>query len=127
MQPGQLKHGYSPDAVKTAEFPGGSSPRGAGPTALRRPKKVKPGKLPRPGIHSDRVRAVLSAIDDAGALRIKEVSDRLLLPLQSTNALLQYLKRKALVQKTGDVLGAPFALTPFGRATLTEMEQRRAA
>ena len=62
-----------------------------------------------------------------GALRIKDVSDRLRLPHQSTNALMQYLKRKALVEKLGEQVGAPFGLTALGRETLAEMAQRRAA
>jgi Mn-dependent DtxR family transcriptional regulator len=60
-------------------------------------------------------------------MRIKDISDSLQLPPQSTNALVQYLKRKELVQKTDESLSAPYALTSFGRSTLAEMEQRRAA
>jgi hypothetical protein len=40
---------------------------------------------------------------------------------------MQYLKRKALVQKMGEHLGDPYALTSMGRVTLVEMAQRRAA
>jgi predicted transcriptional regulator len=60
-------------------------------------------------------------------MRIKVISDTLRLPPQSTNSLIQYLKRKDLVQKTNKSLGAPYTLTSLGRATLTEMGQRRAA
>jgi len=126
-QPGQLKHGYSPDAVKAPNPIGPASPRGAAFPPVRRPKKANAEKPPRQGLHSERVRAVLSVLADAEALRIKEVSDLLRWPLQSTNSVLQYLKRKALVEKRGDVLGAPFALTPLGRITLAQMTQRRAA
>jgi DNA-binding IclR family transcriptional regulator len=126
-EPGQMKSGYPKGAVE-AEEP--APPRRARPAvAPRRQKAPKPPrvKLPRLPVHSDRVQAVLSVLSSAGALRIKEVSDRLRLPHQSTNALMQYLKRKALVEKTEEQLGAPFALTAMGRATLAEIALRRAA
>jgi hypothetical protein len=44
---------------------------------------------------------VLSTILDSGALRIKDVTDVLRIPRGSMNALMQYLKRKHLVKKTG--------------------------
>src|SRR5208283_1843259 len=102
-QPGQMKFGYPKGAVE-AERP---APRPAGPAGVSRRQKAQkaPGvKLPRLPVHSDRVQAVLSVISSAGALRIKDVSDLLRLPPQSTNALMQYLKRKALVEKTGEQL-----------------------
>ena len=40
--------------------------------------------------------------------------------------LMQYLKRKALVQKTSQELGAPYSLTDEGLEILTEMERRDA-
>ncbi len=125
-QPGQMKFGY-PKGTVEAEGP---APRRAGPAGVSRRQKAQkaPGvKLPRLPVHSDRVQAVLSVISNAGGLRIKDVSDLLRLPSQSTNALMQYLKRKALVQRTGEHLGDPYALTAMGRVTLAEMAQRRAA
>ena len=71
--------------------------------------------------------AVLSVLSSAGALRSRMSADRLRLPHQSTNSLMQYLKRKALVEKLGEQVGAPFGLTALGRDTLAEMAQRRAA
>ena len=139
MQPGQMKFGYSKDAVEAAGQFGGSPPRRTRSSAVQKIKKVPTVKKaptvkeaptvkpPRPPVHSDRIQAVLSVISNAGPLRIKKVSDLLRLPPQSTNALMQYLKGKALVQKTGEHVGAPYVLTPAGRVTLAEMEQRRAA
>jgi predicted transcriptional regulator len=40
---------------------------------------------------------------------------------------MQYLKRKQMVEKTGQEPNAPYALTDEGRAVLTEMTRRRAA
>ncbi len=125
-QPGQMKSGYPKGAVE-AEVP---LPRRPEPAAVPRRQKAQKApavKLRRLPVHSDRVQAVLSVISSAGALHIKDVSDRLRLPPQTTNALMQYLKRKALVEKIGAHLGAPFALTAAGRDTLAEMAQRRAA
>jgi len=83
-------------------------------------RDAEPPHLP---VYSDRVRAFLSAIENAGALRIKDVSDTLRCPFQSTNALMQYLKRKGLVEKTDELFEAPYALTAMGRITLAEMVQ----
>jgi hypothetical protein len=46
---------------------------------------------------------------------------------RSMNALMQYLKRKQLVKKTGQELSAPYSLTEEGHAVLTEMARRKAA
>jgi hypothetical protein len=40
-----------------------------------------------------------------------DVTDVLKVPHQSINALMQYLKRKHLVKKTGQEFSAPYALT----------------
>jgi Mn-dependent DtxR family transcriptional regulator len=76
---------------------------------------------------SDRIRKVLSAISDSEALRIIDVANVLGLPHQSLNALIQYLKRKQLVKKTGQEFSAPYSLTGEGRAALAEMTRRYAA
>jgi DNA-binding IclR family transcriptional regulator len=78
-------------------------------------------------VQSDRIRSVLSAISDSGALRIKEVAISSNSPHQSINALMQYLKRKRLVAKVGQEFDAPYSLTKMGRATLAEMTLRHAA
>jgi predicted transcriptional regulator len=78
-------------------------------------------------VESDRVRKVLSTILDSGALRIRDVTDTLRIPRQSINALMQYLKRKHLVEKIGSEFEAPYSLTDKGRAALAEMTRRLAA
>jgi Mn-dependent DtxR family transcriptional regulator len=82
---------------------------------------------PRLPVESDRVRKVLSTISDSGALRIRDVTELLRLPRQSINALMQYLKRKHLVEKTTSEFEAPYSLTDEGRAALAEMTRRLAA
>jgi len=67
------------------------------------------------------VRKVLSAIFDSGELRIRDVTNTVSVPLQSINALMQYLKRKRLVKKSGRDLHSPYALTAEGIAALAEM------
>jgi predicted transcriptional regulator len=70
---------------------------------------------------------VLSAISDSGALRIKDVTETLQIPRKSINALMQYLKRKHLVEKTSRDLHAPYSLTEMGHVALAEMTRRQAA
>jgi len=65
----------------------------------QRGKLSRHAEAPRLPVESDRVRKVLSAILDSGALRIRDVTDELKVPRESINALMQYLKRKHLVKK----------------------------
>ncbi len=90
-------------------------------------QSARRAQAPRLPAASERVRKVLSVILDSGALRIRDVSDVMREPHQSINALMQYLKRKHLVEKTGQEPSAPYALTDEGRAALAEMTRRRAA
>ena len=85
-----------------------------------------PARAARLPVESDRVRAVLSTIQDCGSLRIRDVTERLGIQHQSLNALFQYLKRKRLIAKTDSGFYAPYSLTDDGRATLTEMIRRAA-
>jgi biotin operon repressor len=87
-------------------------------------RSAPPPPLP---VHSDRIRKVLQTIADAGALRIRDVKDRTRISQNSINALMQYLKRKKLVAKSGAEFDAPYALTGQGRAVLAEMTLRQAA
>jgi DNA-binding IclR family transcriptional regulator len=96
---------------------------------LKHPQRIPKRHLaeaPRLPVESDRVRAVLSTIHDAGPLRIVDVTELLRMPRQSLNALFQYLKRKQLVTKVGDDFYAPYSLTDHGRAMLKEMTRRAA-
>jgi DNA-binding IclR family transcriptional regulator len=99
----------------------------AGLNHPQRGLSARRAKAPRLPVESDRVRKVLSAILDSGALRIKDVAHALGVPHQSINALMQYLKRKQLVKKSGHELNAPYSLTDEGRTALAEMTRRRAA
>lgn len=94
------------------------------PQYVRPARHAPPQRLP---VQSDRVRKLLQEIADAGALRIRDVSERTQLPHQSINALVQYLKRKQLLTKAGPGTFAPYSLTEQGRAVLAEMTLREAA
>jgi DNA-binding PadR family transcriptional regulator len=61
---------------------------------------------------------VAPALTVTGVLRV---------PHQSINALMQYLKRKHLVEKVDQEFNAPYSLTDEGRAVLAEMTLRHAA
>jgi DNA-binding IclR family transcriptional regulator len=80
----------------------------------------------RPPVESDRIRKVLSVIFNSGELRIIDVTNMLSLARQSMNALMQYLKRKRLVKKTGRELYSPYSLTEEGLAALAEMTRQAA-
>ena len=97
---------------------------------LKHPQRQLDARLalaPRLPVESDRVRAVLSAIRNARSLRIRDLKNALEIPHASINALMQYLKRKELVQKTGQELAAPYSLTEKGLDALVEMSRRHAA
>jgi predicted transcriptional regulator len=82
---------------------------------------AKPPHLP---VYSDRVRGLLSVIEGGGALRIRDVKDALGWNFQAANSLMQYLKRKSLIQKSDEAFDAPYVLTPMGSLTLAEMTHR---
>ena len=86
-------------------------------------RRAAPPALP---VRSDRVCAVLGLLADRGRGQITEIGDALGVAQPSINALFQYLKRKSLVQKHGEELRSPYALTERGREVLTEMQRRRA-
>ena len=125
--PGQMANGYAPGSISVANPAGKGLPPQAERSRHLRAKRPTVVKQPRLPVNSERVRAVLNVISNAGALRVKEISDNVRLPHQTINSLMQYLKRRGLVQKTAEGLGAPFELTASGRVVLVEMEQRRAA
>ncbi|MGB7826128.1 MAG: hypothetical protein WBL86_07400 [Pseudolabrys sp.] len=99
----------------------------AGLSHPQRNNLTRHAEPPRPPVESDRVRKVLSAIRDAGALRIRDVMNILRIQRESINALMQYLKRKHLVEKTSQEFSAPYSLTNEGHAALAEMTRRQAA
>ncbi len=99
----------------------------AGKNHPQRDQSARRAAVPRLPVESDRVRKVLSTVLHSGALRIRDVTDVLRIPRKSINALMQYLKRKHLVKKTGPEFEAPYSLTDEGRAALAEMTRRLAA
>jgi predicted transcriptional regulator len=99
----------------------------AGKNHPQRDQSARRAAVPRLPVESDRVRKVLSTILDSGALRIRDLTHALRIPPKSINALMQYLKRKHLVKKTGPEFDAPYSLTDEGRAALVEMTRRLAA
>jgi DNA-binding MarR family transcriptional regulator len=99
----------------------------AGKNHPQRNQSARRAAGPRLPVESDRIRKVLSTILDSRALRIRDVRDALKIPHKSTNALMQYLKLKHLVKKTGPEFDAPYSLTDEGRAALAEMTRRLAA
>ncbi|MFI5013032.1 MAG: MarR family transcriptional regulator [Hyphomicrobiales bacterium] len=99
----------------------------AGLRNCQRGEPASRAEAPPLPVRSQRVRTVLSAILESGSLRIKDVTQTLRIPHDSINALMQYLKRKALVQKTGRELHAPYELTDKGHEALAEMTRRHAA
>ena len=94
------------------------------PQNRRDSRDAEPPHLP---VYSDRVQTVLSAISEAGAVRIRDLRDGLRLPHNSINALMQFLKRKGLIEKTDEAHEAPYTLTAMGQATLNGLTRRRAA
>jgi DNA-binding IclR family transcriptional regulator len=99
----------------------------AGLNHSQRIRSARRAQGPRLPVESERVSKVLSIISESGALRIKHVTELLRIPNQSINALMQYLKRKGLVTKTGPAFDAPYVLTDAGHTALAEMERRQAA
>jgi Mn-dependent DtxR family transcriptional regulator len=96
----------------------------AHPQYRRSAGQAAPPALP---VRSERVCAVLALLAERDRLQIIEVRDMLGLPHRSINALFQYLKRKALVQKDGEEPRSPYVLTPHGREVLAELQRRRQA
>jgi DNA-binding MarR family transcriptional regulator len=87
----------------------------------RRPL-ARRAELPPLPVRSDRVRLVLAYLAQHGPTRTHSVGQALGIPRASANALMQYLKRKGLVRKSGAELSAPHELTREGQETLKAME-----
>jgi predicted transcriptional regulator len=116
--------------VEVERSPGGRQAFRLTSAGVEHPQYVRakrPPPPPRLPVRSDRVRLVLQTIADADALRIRDVKRLTNIPQVSINALMQYLKRKRLVVKTGDGFEDPYRLTEQGGVTLSEMTLRRAA
>jgi Mn-dependent DtxR family transcriptional regulator len=71
------------------------------------------------------VYSVLSFIAAQEPVRTTRVRDSLGIAPQSASALMQYLKRKGLVEKSGEGRVAPYRLTRAGHDTLRDLARRR--
>jgi predicted transcriptional regulator len=96
----------------------------AGLTHPQRDPAADRAEPPLLKVRSERVLAVLSLMARVGEVRIRNLADALEIPHRSANALIQYLKRRGLVRKTGGGPKAPYALTDEGRGTLEELIRR---
>lgn len=76
-------------------------------------------------VRSDRVYSVLACLAERRRMRTRDLRDELDIPSRSMNALMQYLKRKGLVEKSGEAMFAPYQLAQKGRDILEEFNRRR--
>jgi Mn-dependent DtxR family transcriptional regulator len=76
---------------------------------------------------SGRIANVLAYLAEQGEARTIEVARALGFPPQSTNALMQYLKRRAMVRVQSDAFRSPYVLTDEGRELLAAMTRRAEA
>lgn len=80
--------------------------------------RAEPQPLP---FRSARVQTVLSCLEQQGSIRTRDLAHGLGLPLQSVNALMQYLKRRQMVRQMGEQVRGYHELTDEGRRTLAAM------
>jgi DNA-binding MarR family transcriptional regulator len=95
----------------------------AGAAHFQRDPSARPADPPNLPVRSDRVRSVLDHLADSGPARTTEVARELGIDRQSMNALMQYLKRRGLVVKTGQGF-APHAVTQEGQRVRDEFARR---
>jgi DNA-binding IclR family transcriptional regulator len=81
-------------------------------------RRAAPAPLP---VKSERVHDVLTCLLEQGPTRTRDIGHALGIERASINALMQYLKRKGLVQKSPGGLNAPHELTQAGRKVLGEL------
>ena len=84
-------------------------------------KRAVAQRLP---VRSHRVRSVLDALAEKGPVRAVNLAQDLKISPQSMNALVQYLKRRGLVKKSGAAVYAPHEITVEGRRVREEMIRR---
>lgn len=93
----------------------------AGHAHWQRRPLARTADLPALPVRSNRVWLVLAHLAQHGPTRTYSVGQALGIPRASANALMQYLKRKGLVRKSGTDLNAPHELTTEGEETLRAM------
>jgi predicted transcriptional regulator len=76
---------------------------------------------------SGRIANVLAYLAEHGEARTIEVARAFEFPPQSTNALMQHLKRRGMVRAQSDAFRSPYVLTDEGRDLLAAMTRRAEA
>jgi DNA-binding MarR family transcriptional regulator len=97
----------------------------AGSAHWQRSATANRADLPPPPFRSDRVRDVLTYLEEHGQRRTRDIAAELNIPPTSMNALMQYLKRRNAVGNRNDVRHSPYGLTADGRRMLAAMRDAR--
>jgi DNA-binding MarR family transcriptional regulator len=96
----------------------------AGRSHWQRSPDVAEAEEPPLMFRSGRIANVLAHLAEHGEARTIEVARAFGYPPQSTNALMQYLKRRGMVRARSDAFRSPYVLTDAGRELLAEMTRR---
>jgi DNA-binding MarR family transcriptional regulator len=96
----------------------------AGRSHWQRSPDVAEAEDPPLMYRSGRIANVLAYLVDQGESRTVEVARALDIPPQSTNALMQYLKRRGMVRVRSDASRSPYAPTVEGRELLAATTRR---
>jgi DNA-binding IclR family transcriptional regulator len=99
----------------------------AGRSHWQRSPDVAEAEEPPLMYRSGRIANVLAYLAEQGESRTVKVARALDIPLQSTNALMQYLKRRGIVRVQSDAFRSPYVLTNEGRELLAAMTRRAEA
>jgi DNA-binding MarR family transcriptional regulator len=99
----------------------------AGRSHWQRSPDVAEAEEPPLMYRSGRVANVLAYLAEQGESRTVKVARALDIPPQSTNALMQYLKRRGIVRVQSDAFRSPYVLTNEGRELLAAMTRRAEA
>jgi predicted transcriptional regulator len=97
----------------------------AGIAHWQRNPAARRAEPPPPPLRSERIFLVLSHLERHGPTRTRDIASALGTPQPSTNALMQYLKRKEIARPKSTDHIAPYELTTDGRATLAAMKGSR--
>ena len=94
----------------------------AGMAHWQRNPAARRAEPPQSSLRSERIFRVLFHLEVQGPTRTCDIANAVGTPQQSTNALMQYLKRKDIVRPKSTDHIAPYELTIGGRATLAAMK-----
>jgi DNA-binding MarR family transcriptional regulator len=99
----------------------------AGRSHWQRSPDVAKAEEPPLMFRSARIANVLAYLVEQGGSRPVEVARALDIPRQSTNALMQYLKRRGIVRVQSDAFRSPYVPTDEGRELLAAMTRQAEA